>query len=68
MSCKSCAERRRILAEARAKAGIKGVVKAIPSVGRHLVANPQKLDGRLGFRRFGRRSNDATFDPSRENE
>jgi hypothetical protein len=28
MSCRSCAERRRMLAEAKARDGIKGVVKA----------------------------------------
>jgi hypothetical protein len=42
MACRSCAERRRILAQAKARDGIKGVVKAIPSVGRHLMANPPK--------------------------
>lgn len=41
--CKSCAQRRRLLAAGYAKGGIKGAVKAVPSVGRHLVANPPKL-------------------------
>ncbi len=43
MPCKSCAARRRLLAAGYAKGGIKGAVKAVPSVGRHLVANPPKL-------------------------
>tara|TARA_R100001086_G_scaffold249148_1_gene187964 strand:+ start:612 stop:749 length:138 start_codon:yes stop_codon:yes gene_type:complete len=33
-----------LLAEGRRKGGIKGAVKAMPSVGRHLVANPPKLE------------------------
>lgn len=43
MACSSCAQRRRLLAAGYAKGGIKGAVKAMPSVGRHLVANPPKL-------------------------
>ena len=43
MPCKSCQQRRRLLAAGYAKGGIKGAVKAMPSVGRHLVANPPKL-------------------------
>jgi hypothetical protein len=37
MPCKSCAARRRLLAAGYAKGGIKGAVKAMPSVGRHLI-------------------------------
>ena len=43
MACRSCEERRRILAEAKVKAGFRGVVRAIPAVGRHLMANPPSL-------------------------
>lgn len=43
MPCKSCDARRRLLAAGYAKGGIKGAVKAMPSVGRHLVSNPPKL-------------------------
>ena len=42
MPCKSCDARRRLLAAGYAKGGIKGAVKAMPSVGRHLMANPPK--------------------------
>lgn len=42
MACKSCEERRKILAEAKAKGGLPGVVKSLPLVGRHLIANPPK--------------------------
>ncbi|MDE0880878.1 MAG: hypothetical protein OSB00_19810 [Sphingomonas bacterium] len=44
MPCKSCAARRRLLAAGYAKGGIKGAVKAMPAVGRHLVANPPRLE------------------------
>lgn len=43
MPCRSCAERRRMLAEARKKEGAKGVVKALPKVAGHLVKNPPKV-------------------------
>lgn len=43
MPCKSCAARRRLLAAGYAKGGIKGAVKAMPAVGRHLVSNPPAL-------------------------
>ncbi|WP_274532638.1 MULTISPECIES: hypothetical protein [unclassified Aureimonas] len=32
-----------MLSDAKAKDGIKGMVRAIPAVGRHLMANPPKL-------------------------
>jgi hypothetical protein len=44
--CKSCQQRRRLLAAGYAKGGIKGAVKAVPSIGRHLVAHPPKLKGK----------------------
>lgn len=37
MPCKSCEERRRMLREAREKDGIKGVVKAMPAVAKHII-------------------------------
>lgn len=46
MPCKSCQQRRRLLAAGYAKGGIKGAVKAMPAIGRHLVSNPPKLKGK----------------------
>ena len=45
MACKSCQERARMLAAARAKDGIKGVVRVIPAVGRHLLNSPPEIRG-----------------------
>ncbi|WP_168990514.1 hypothetical protein [Aureimonas flava] len=42
MACKPCAQRRAMIVEAQRKGGLKGVVKVLPAVGRHLVAHPTK--------------------------
>ncbi|SHI79659.1 hypothetical protein SAMN02745911_1195 [Aureimonas altamirensis DSM 21988] len=43
MPCCRCQARREMLATAKAKDGIKGVVKVLPAVGRHMLTNPPKL-------------------------
>jgi len=43
LGCFTCQARREMLAAARKEAGLKGVVKAIPSVIRDTVKNPPKL-------------------------
>lgn len=43
MTCSSCEQRRKMLADARKAAGLKGVVKTIPTVIRDVVKNPPKL-------------------------
>lgn len=44
--CFSCQMRRKMLAEARKAAGIKGVVKAVPTVIRDVVKNPPNIRGK----------------------
>lgn len=46
MACSSCEQRRKLLAEARKKAGLKGVVKAVPTVIRDVVKNPPNIRGK----------------------
>lgn len=46
MACGSCEQRRKILADVRKKAGLKGVAKAIPSVIRDVVKNPPNIRGK----------------------
>ncbi|CAN7390915.1 hypothetical protein [Neorhizobium sp. LjRoot104] len=46
MACSSCEQRRKMLAEARKQAGLKGVVKAIPTVIRDVVKNPPNIRGK----------------------
>lgn len=46
MACSSCEQRRKMLAEARKKAGLKGVVKTIPTVIRDVVKNPPNIRGK----------------------
>lgn len=43
MTCSSCEKRRQMLADARKKAGLKGVVKALPAVMRDTVKNPPNI-------------------------
>lgn len=43
MPCRSCQDRARIIAEARRKGGVAGLVKVMGKVGRHLASNPPKL-------------------------
>lgn len=43
MACSSCEQRRKMLAEARKAAGLKGVVKAMPTVIRDVVKNPPNI-------------------------
>lgn len=43
MACGPCEKRRQMIADARKKAGIKGVVKALPSIVRDTVKNPPNI-------------------------
>ena len=43
MACGSCEQRRKMLADARKKSGVKGVVKAVPNVIRDIVKNPPNI-------------------------
>ena len=47
MTCRSYAQRRRLLAAGYAKGGIMGALKTMPRVGRHLIANPPKPERKL---------------------
>ena len=42
MSCRSCAERRKLIATAARKEGAKGVAKALPAVFRSIVTRKPK--------------------------
>ncbi|MDO9417021.1 hypothetical protein [Pararhizobium sp.] len=42
MACGSCEKRRKMLADAR-KQGVKGVVKALPTVARDILRNPPRF-------------------------
>lgn len=49
MACGPCEKRRQMIAEARKKAGAKGVLKVLPKVARDVVKNPPNLrKGRNG--------------------
>lgn len=43
MACGPCEKRRQMLAEARKQAGVKGMVKALPSVIKDTVKNPPRF-------------------------
>lgn len=43
MACKSCEERRKMIADAR-KGGIRAVIKAGPKIIRHIVRNPPVIE------------------------
>jgi hypothetical protein len=43
MACGPCEKRRQMIAEARKKAGIKGVVKSLPMIARDIVKNPPNI-------------------------
>jgi hypothetical protein len=43
MACSPCEKRRRIIAEARKKAGFKGVIRIAPAIVRDTVRNPPSI-------------------------
>lgn len=43
MACSSCEKRRQMLAEAKKRDGLKGVVKAVPAIVRDTIKNPPNI-------------------------
>ncbi|MBG6211694.1 hypothetical protein IWQ49_006385 [Labrenzia sp. EL_126] len=43
MACGSCQKRRQMIAEARRKAGVRGVIKASPAIVRDTIKNPPRI-------------------------